>query len=193
MDYITVITSANPEFFADFTVSPMTGVVPPTVKCTDKSIGKPYSFFYDFGHGVNVTGPNPVHTNRYPGIYTITLIITKYDAKTNSVMTSSMVKTDVITVSQIAQEPLVAEFTASPVTGVAPLTVTFTDQSTGNPGFVNYDFGDGTNSTSKNPVHTYGSPGVYDVTQSILKTDADTGLVISDVSVQKEMIVVQGT
>jgi PKD repeat protein len=192
-DYITVSSPTPQSFYADFSVSPTSGMPPLTVKCTDKSIGNPYSFYYDFGDGVNMTGPNPTHTYRFPGRYTITLTIFKFNPKTNSIMSSSMVKTNVIAVNQVTQEPLVAKFTALPVTGTAPLTVIFTDQSTGNPGFFNYDFGDGTNSTDKNPVHTYRFPGVYDVTMSILKNDVSTGSVISDVSVQNDLIVVQGT
>ena len=191
MGYITVNAPTTQTFFADFQVSPTTGTAPLTVKCTDKSIGNPYSFYYDFGDGVNVTGPNPTHTYRYPGTYTITLTIIKYNPKTNSVMSSSMVKTNIIMVDQVTYEPLVAKFTALPVTGTAPLTVIFTDQSTGNPSFLNYDFGDGTNSTDKNPVHTYRFPGVYSVTQSILRNDVSTGSVLHDISVQNDLIVVQ--
>ena len=43
-----------------------------------------------------------------------------------------------------AAEPLIASFTASPMTGPAPLTVTFTDQSTGNPIGWAWYFGDET-------------------------------------------------
>ncbi len=41
------------------------------------------------------------------------------------------------------------------------LTVTFTNLSTGNPGSISWDFGDGNSSTLANPVHTYAMPGVY--------------------------------
>jgi PKD repeat protein len=53
--------------------------------------------------------------------------------------------------------PLLADFTASPTGGTAPLTVQFTDTSTGSPTGWLWDFGDGntTNATKQNPVHTY--------------------------------------
>ena len=101
-DYLPLHSyTPKPTFLADFTVSPVTGTAPLTVKCTDKSIGNPTRFMYDFGDGVNVTGPNPVHTYRFPGVYTITLTITKYNTTTNSVMSSAATKTNVITVNSV--------------------------------------------------------------------------------------------
>ena len=59
--------------------------------------------------------------------------------------------------------PTVAEFTASTVAGTAPLSVSFTDLSSGNPTSWSWDFGDGTSSTQRNPVHVYTSAGSYTV------------------------------
>jgi PKD repeat protein len=60
---------------------------------------------------------------------------------------------------------LVASFTGSPTFGTAPLTVTFTDSSTGSPTSWIWDFGDvsSVNATQRNPVHTYVSNGTYTV------------------------------
>ena len=87
---------------------------------------------------------------------------------------------------------MVANFTALPVTGTAPLKVTFTDQSTGTPTYQNFDFGDGINATGKNPVHTYQFPGTYNVTLTVLKNDVSNGSVVSNVSVQNGLIRVNG-
>jgi len=57
-----------------------------------------------------------------------------------------------------------ASFTASQTSGQAPLTVTFTDTSTGNPTTRQWAFGDGETSTSPNPSHVYASAGTYTVT-----------------------------
>ena len=56
-----------------------------------------------------------------------------------------------------------ADFIGSPVSGPAPLSVTFTDRSTNSPTSWLWDFGDGTSSTSKNPVHVYSRSGAYTV------------------------------
>ena len=47
--------------------------------------------------------------------------------------------------------------------GLVPLTVRFTDISTGNPTAWLWDFGDNATSTEQNPVHTYTAPGNYTV------------------------------
>jgi PKD repeat protein len=57
-----------------------------------------------------------------------------------------------------------ANFTASPVSGTAPLNVQFTDTSTGGPTSWSWNFGDGTTSTAQNPAKTYSTPGTYTVT-----------------------------
>src|SRR5256885_6374136 len=57
----------------------------------------------------------------------------------------------------------VANFAASSTSGCAPLSVTFTDQSTGNPFSWNWDFGNGQLGTQKNPSIAYYQPGTYTV------------------------------
>ena len=56
-----------------------------------------------------------------------------------------------------------AEFVGTPTSGTVPLTVQFTDQSTGAPTSWAWTFGDGGSSTSQNPSHTYNSAGTYTV------------------------------
>lgn len=56
-----------------------------------------------------------------------------------------------------------ASFTASPVSGQAPLTVSFHDTSVGAPTAWSWNFGDGTTSTSQHPSHTYTSADSYTV------------------------------
>ncbi|WP_287382422.1 DUF3344 domain-containing protein, partial [Methanobacterium sp.] len=58
-----------------------------------------------------------------------------------------------------------ANFTANTTSGNSPLTVQFTDTSTGNPTSWSWDFeNDGTvDSTERNPIHTYNVAGTYDV------------------------------
>ncbi|MGE0085905.1 MAG: PKD domain-containing protein [Desulfococcaceae bacterium] len=60
--------------------------------------------------------------------------------------------------------PPVSAFSATPVSGNPPLTVTFKDESEGNVSVWEWDFGDDTTSADTNPVHTYNTDGVYSVT-----------------------------
>ncbi len=186
---IPVIVEANPvSLKADFIIDRTSGTAPLTVKCTDQSIGKPSFYNYDFGDGTNVTGPNPTHTYLFPGNYTITLSTMKYNTTTYSIMSSVATKPNAVTVRGVPRAPLKAEFAGSPVSGQAPLTVTFTDQSSGSPTYLNYNFGDGFNATGKNPVHIYRFPGVYNVTLSIYKFDSTSGSMRSDVVVKKDLV-----
>ena len=57
----------------------------------------------------------------------------------------------------------VANFWGSPVSGKAPLNVTFVDNTTGSPTAWNWSFGDGASSTTKSPKHTYSAAGNYTV------------------------------
>lgn len=63
----------------------------------------------------------------------------------------------------ITAATLSSDFTGSASSGVAPLTVNFSDLSTGAPTSWLWDFGDGATSIDKNPVHVYNNPGSYSV------------------------------
>lgn len=57
----------------------------------------------------------------------------------------------------------IAYFTANPTSGPAPLTVQFTNSSTGDITSNSWDFGDGQTSSLKDPEHIYLNPGNYTV------------------------------
>jgi beta propeller repeat protein len=56
-----------------------------------------------------------------------------------------------------------ADFEGTPISGIAPLTVSFTDRSSSTPQEWYWEFGDGAVSTEKNPAHTYMETGQYTV------------------------------
>lgn len=82
-----------------------------------------------------------------------TLTIYEYDDLGNR---TSMVVT-------LKYETPTALFSASPTSGVDPLTVSFTDQSTGDITSWSWNFGDGQTSTDQNHTHTYNTAGTYTV------------------------------
>ena len=175
---------------ADFEVSPVQGMAPLTVQCTDESSGSPAKWTYEFGDGTVSTSKNPEHTYRYPGIYTISLTVMKPDKSNGRVSVRSSTATNTVTVAGVPFVPPVAKFAASPTSGPAPLIVNFTDQSTGSPTTYVYNFGDGTTITGKNPVHTYRHPGTYTVTLTVIERDPKSGRIVSDSSIQEDLVTV---
>ncbi len=63
--------------------------------------------------------------------------------------------------------PPVADFTGSPTSGDRPLTVNFTDASSGTINSRSWNFGGGGTSTQTSPSHTYTTPGVYTVSLTV--------------------------
>jgi PKD repeat protein len=150
---------------ADFTAAPTTGVAPLTVQFTDTSTGGPTMWSWNFGDGGTDMVANPSHTYTNPGTYSVTLT-----ASSQTGGSSTKVREGYITVSPSGG--VVADFTAAPTTGVAPLTVQFTDTSTGGPTMWSWNFGDGGTDMVANPSHTYTNPGTYTIT---LTASSQTG------------------
>jgi len=159
IDYITV---GQPAPVATFTANVTTGPAPLAVQFTDTSTGNPTSWLWSFGDGATSTAQNPIHTYTTPGTYTVSL------TATNAGGSSTETRTNYITVE--GQPAPIAAFTANVTTGPAPLTVQFTDTSTGSPTSWLWSFGDGETSTAQNPIHTYTTPGTYTV--SLTATNA---------------------
>jgi parallel beta-helix repeat protein len=138
---------------ANFWGSPRSGRAPLKVTFTDITTGSPTSWSWIFGDGSTSNVQNPVHKYTQTGKYTVTL--TASNAAGSNSITKSSYETVLI--------PPVASFTATPITGKAPLTVTFADKSTNNPTAWSWNFGDKSSSTAKNPVHKYTQTGKYTV------------------------------
>ena len=151
------ITSAP---VANFTANVTSGVAPLTVQFTDLSTNSPTSWAWDFENDgiVDSTQQNPSYTYSTAGTYTVNLTVG------NAGGSDEEIKTDYITVSTPVSAP-VANFSATPTSGGAPLTVQFTDLSTNSPTSWAWDFeNDGTvDSTEQNPSYTYSTAGTYTV------------------------------
>ncbi len=98
------------------------------------------------------------------GTHTLSIIFTPTDTANYTTATKN-VSTNVTP----ATLPI-AQFTANTTTGNAPLTVQFTDTSTGSPTSWNWSFGDGTYATQQNPVHTYSTAGNYQVRMTAINS-----------------------
>ncbi len=155
-NYITVL--AGP--IANFTANNTTGCKPVTANFVNLSVNA-VSWLWDFGDGTTSTAQNPVKTYNTSGNFTVTL--TAYSANGCSATFS---RPNIINV----QSP-VAQFTNNYSVGCSPLTITFTNTSTGGP-FTSYlwNFGNGQTSTLQNPSATYTALGDYTV--SLIITNA---------------------
>ena len=74
----------------------------------------------------------------------------------------------------------IADFTAAPLSGRAPLNVTFQDRSANSPTSWNWSFGDGGYSTAQNPAHTYTLGGAYTVALNVTNTEGTNTLTRAD-------------
>ncbi len=81
--------------------------------------------------------------------------------------------------------PLTAAATASPTTGNAPLSVSFTGSATGGTGPYSYSwaFGDGSTSTAQNPSHTYSAAGTYTATLTVTDSASPANTATSTVTI----------
>jgi PKD repeat protein len=154
-DYITVYQPVT----VAFTAAPLTGTAPLTVTFTNLSTGDFDACAWTFGDGgsSNIC-TDPAYPYADPGTYTVTLSVSGPGG------TDTLTQTGYITV----YEPVTAAFTAAPLTGTAPLTVTFTNLSTGDLDACAWSFGDGgTSNICADPAYQYAAPGTYNVTLAV--------------------------
>ena len=142
---------------ASFSVAPTSGIAPLSVTFTNTSTGDFSSSFWDFGDGSTSSEIDPVHNYSSSGFFTVSLTVTGLGG------TDSEVKTDHISVFS----PSEAQFSGSPTSGIAPLSVSFTNQSSGDFTSQSWTFGDGASSELFNPVHEYVTSGTYTVSLSV--------------------------
>jgi uncharacterized protein (TIGR02145 family) len=180
----------NAEFSADVTA----GGAPLTVQFTDASEGNPSSWEWDFDNDGTVDSyeQNPEFIYTEVGVYSVSLTVI------NDFGQDTKTRIEYITVF----EPLFAEFTADITSGEAPLTVQFTDESTGDPSSWEWDFeNDGTvDATIQHPEFTYSEPGIYSVSLTVIndfgqdtKTRIEYITVLEDIGIISEVSASQRT
>jgi PKD repeat protein len=125
---------------------------------------------WDFGDGGTSDLKDPKHTFQTAKTYTVTLIAR------NSAGSSTPV-TQTITVNAPTTTAPVASFTPIQASGSDPLTVNFTDTSTGDIKSWDWDFGDGSKTTVTAPnkadvshIYQYGTNGAYTVSLTVTST-----------------------
>jgi PKD repeat protein len=145
---------------ADFISDAEPSLVPFTVHFVPgitTSINIKPDLVWDFGDGTFSSEAEPDHTYTEPGIYNISLTISNEYGKRTELKPSYV----------IAGDLPIPDFYSEITTGNTPLTVRFTDNSTGDYETRLWDFGDEVGSKLKNPLHTYEEPGLYTVTLTL--------------------------
>src|SRR5438445_359991 len=158
---IQMTTAPPPAPTANFSANPTSGQAPLSVQFTDQSSGSITSRDWDFGDGSSHSSAlNPSHTYNNAGSYTVTLMVSGSGGSNSKSLT--------IQVTTAPPPPPTANFGANPTSGNAPLTVQFSDQSSGSITSRDWNFGDGSaHSSALNPSHTYNNAGSYTVTLTV--------------------------
>lgn len=151
----------------------------------DKETGKEesYIFKWDFDDGTTSNKKNPKHTFNEVGTYNVRLTIFDSDGQED---------TNTIQVTVIDDYYPIASASADIVDGKAPLTVKFTGECTDIDGtnptfhwkFENTIIPENSESTEKNPSHTFWFPGTYRVRLTVEDEDEnnDTDIIIINVT-----------
>ena len=139
---------------ASFYATPAQGTIPLAVAFTDTSGSGITSWHWNFGDGSTSSVRNPGHTYTKPGTFTVSLDIT------NRYGDGHVTRYSLINAGTIPG----TEFFADTRAGDPPLMVKFHDYSSGNPTAWSWQFGDGSTSTEKDPVHIYRNTGYYTTT-----------------------------
>ncbi len=128
--YITVTGSAP---VAGFTANVTSGTAPFSVQFNDTSTNAPMAWNWSFGDGNYSVVQNATHTYTFNDTFSVSLNATNADGSNVSTRTNYIIVT--------APKPI-PDFSANVTSGTAPLPVSFTDHSTGNPNGWTWFFGD---------------------------------------------------
>ena len=171
---VAITAGSNQPPTATASATPISGLAPLAVVFTGSGSdpdGTISSYAWTFGDGLNASVQNPSHTYQTAGNFIARLTVTDNGGATGS-------STVTISVSTAGNQPPTASASATPLSGTAPLLVTFTGSGTDPDGtIVSYawTFGDAGTSSLQNPTHTYASAGSYTATLTVTDNSGATG------------------
>ena len=141
-----------PSTVAYFTAYPLIGVAPLSIKFLDESTGHIGQWNWNFGDDQQYLESNPPeHYYKTPGNYTVTLFVTGTDTS------------DAHSINITVCEKLIPDFTVSTTEGLAPLSITCTDQSKGNVSSYHWIFEDQLKTFDKYASYIFEGPGQYPI------------------------------
>ena len=174
----TTTTTQVPPPAGNFIATPLTGDAPLNVQFTDQSTGDITSWLWDVNNDgtAECTTKDCSYTYADPGSYTVKLTVS------NDGGSDSVIKPDYINVIKATSPAPIAGFPGTPTAGEAPLSVQFTDVSSGTITDYAWDFNnDGIiDSTEQSPGYTYATPGTYTVKLAVTGPDGSDDETMTD-------------
>ena len=128
------------------------------------------SYTWDFGDGASSNEENPIHAFSSPGTYEITLL-----ASNSTCSDTTSLEITVVEAPEAAFQPM-------PSTGCAPLSILFSNTSTGGNNTYQWFFpgGNPATSTDGSPIVNYNTPGLFDVTLIATNNAGSATLILSE-------------
>ncbi|MEB2365115.1 MAG: PKD domain-containing protein, partial [Chloroflexota bacterium] len=173
---VPTYTPSIPRPIAAFTQDRTSGEAPLVVRFTNRSTGQISGYNWSFGDGSSSAEISPVHVFRAAGEYEVKLTVVGPGGQSNV--------SQIITVNT---NPPVAMYEQSAVSGPSPLTVQFTDRSTGTIDSWRWDFGDGTTSNERSPRKVFTTEGTYNISLRV-RGPGGTGRAHSVVTVSNPQV-----
>ncbi len=169
---LTMATTGSESLRSNFKPDENQGYAPLTVIFSDMSTGPVENYEWNFGDGSTSDEKNPVHIYTTTGKFTVQQVIKKGD----SIDFSSQIIT--------VKEPVEAKFIVANPSQPYYTEFKFFDASTGVPVKWAWSFGDGTNSSSKDPTHVYNRKGTYTVILTVWNADGNSDTVVGIPKIQ---------
>lgn len=162
---VTTASATGNVTINDFTCNVTKGTIPLETRLNSNVTGNVTNYLWEFYNPqfdrwsystANVTTGHTFGASGAYGVFNVTLEVSGPDGN------DTLKKIDYVVANQNITGLPVANFTASSISGIAPLNVTFTDNSTDATSSLWY-FGLNDTSTEKNPTFNFTSPGIYRV------------------------------
>ncbi len=171
----------EPGVQATIVAIPAEGTAPLTVNFDGASSttfnGNIVQYTWDFGDGLPTSNIGATVSHRYDSVGT-------YTARLTVLTNNNESATETVTIF-VREVPLKACFDTSRTTGEAPLTVSFDSRcSEGTIRAYNWQYGDGFDSESGSPTHTFEVPGTYTVTLEVTDDKNNVNSFVETIVVQ---------